>query len=590
MSLGSNIDETWTPSALLALDESREIQDFQSTRENVEGPVHVFNACIDSIADAITRPRIKHLELQVDCCENCSFAEKSEFAENAEEACQLMCDVIAPSDGKKLFQAVVDRRQKCKAETDDVGLQALVVAYQDAPSKSLKTQILSIYANRFTANELKHIHKPFEDLSDRQIKKARALAKSEGPGVPLEKIPRHRIRVEQRQLDHFLEFTMRPYYYQDVAYGTRTIKLGSGEELVMPNVVRTVARCTIINQYMEHCKENGFQPISRSTMWRVLDVQEASQRKSLRGLDNTAAEGADGFKDLLRIIDELERVGAEKDWCAQVRKRLRESKLYLKITYRDHCREDDSCCGDHCRVYALSDVSDTDYQKACSHSHDKTCEDCEKLKSVVEDVKGTVSKYATQLGTVLAEDHLYEANSAASKIFEWKAHVLRAENQDQCKRQILNSLKGDEVFIVVDWAMKFMAMKFREKQSEWFAKRGINWHVSSIVLRQGENLEVTCYVHILNTCRQDWFAVLSILENLVLTIKSRHPGIKRAFLRSDEAGCYHNSKLVSSLQDLGHRQGIELVRYDHSEPQSGKDMCEILKVMMLSLPKICIPP
>ena len=123
---------------------------------------------------------------------------------------------------------------------------------------------------------------------------------------------------------------MRPYYYQDVAYGTRTLKLESGEELVMPNVVRTVARCTIINQYLEHCKETGFNPISNSTMWRVLDVQEASQRKSLRGLDNTAADGADGFKDLLRIVDELEHVGAAKDWCEQARKKLREGKLYLK--------------------------------------------------------------------------------------------------------------------------------------------------------------------------------------------------------------------------------------------------------------------
>ena len=32
-----------------------------------------------------------------------------------------------------------------------------------------------------------------------------------------------------------------------------------------------------------------------------------------RGLDDTAAEGADGFKDFLQIIDELESVGAEKD-------------------------------------------------------------------------------------------------------------------------------------------------------------------------------------------------------------------------------------------------------------------------------------
>ena len=75
-------------------------------------------------------------------------------------------------------------------------------------------------------------------------------------------------------------------------------------------------------------------------MWRVLEVQEASQRKSLRGLDdNTAADGADGFKDLLRIVDELERAGALKDGCEQARKRLDEGKLYLKTTYREHSAE-----------------------------------------------------------------------------------------------------------------------------------------------------------------------------------------------------------------------------------------------------------
>ena len=31
-----------------------------------------------------------------------------------------------------------------------------------------------------------------------------------------------------------------------------------------------------------------------------------------RGLNNTVAEGADGFKDFLQIIDELECVGAER--------------------------------------------------------------------------------------------------------------------------------------------------------------------------------------------------------------------------------------------------------------------------------------
>ena len=61
--------------------------------------------------------------------------------------------------------------------------------------------------------------------------------------------------------------------------------------------------------------------------------------------------------------------------------------MYLKTTYRNHCEEGDSKCADHCRVFALSDAADTDVQKVCSHSHNVNCEDCEKLKSVLEEVK-----------------------------------------------------------------------------------------------------------------------------------------------------------------------------------------------------------
>ena len=145
-----------------------------------------------------------------------------------------------------------------------------------------------------------------------------------------------------------------------------------------------------------------------------------------RGLENTAAEGKDGFKHFLQIIGELERVGAEKDWCKEVGKRLQESKLYLKTTYRNHCKEDNSKCTDHCRVFALSD---TNFHKVCSHSHNVKCEDCEKLKSVLEEVKGAISEYTMQLVSFQAEDSLYEAKNAAAKIFEWRGHILRAETR-----------------------------------------------------------------------------------------------------------------------------------------------------------------
>ena len=103
--------------------------------------------------------------------------------------------------------------------------------------------------------------------------------------------------------------------------------------------------------------------------------------------------------------------------------------MYLKTTYRNHCEEDDSKCADHCRVFALSHAGDTDVQKVCSHSHNVKCEDCEKLKSVLEEVKGAISEYTIQLGRFQAEDYLYEAKNAAAKIFEWRGYILRAETR-----------------------------------------------------------------------------------------------------------------------------------------------------------------
>ena len=43
----------WTPSAVLALDESVEIQDFRPARGSVQDPIQVFSACIYSLADAV---------------------------------------------------------------------------------------------------------------------------------------------------------------------------------------------------------------------------------------------------------------------------------------------------------------------------------------------------------------------------------------------------------------------------------------------------------------------------------------------------------------------------------------------------------
>lgn len=86
--------------------------------------------------------------------------------------------------------------------------------------------------------------------------------------------------------------------------------------------------------------------------------------------------------------------------------------------------------------------------------------------------------------------------------------------------------------------------------------------------------QVQTYVHVFNQCTQNWFAVASIIENVLANIKRSNPNIKEAFIRSDNAGCYHAAQLILSLQGLSKRVGIKVRRYDFSDPQSGKDICD----------------
>ena len=160
------------------------------------------------------------------------------------------------------------------------------------------------------------------------------------------------------KVDHFVEFINRPYFYQDVSYGTKFLKLDSGEIIEMPNVVRTVTRATMIRQYIQFCQEKRFEPLSRTTLLKILEVRRASQRKSLQGFDNTDADGSAGFQKIEMTVDDLQKGGMNRQWYPKVKERLKSRKRYLKTNYRVHCNKEEALCPDHCRKFALSDEQD----------------------------------------------------------------------------------------------------------------------------------------------------------------------------------------------------------------------------------------
>jgi len=271
----STKDKLWTPGYFTLQEESFKEQDGQVKLDVLNYAIERLSEGVEGMADITTEPVEFQLKTTLD---KASLEERKICKEKAKNACRLVCATIAPKDGDTLLKSIQEPEQKISEE-----IFSLLMAHSKAPTKNIQIQILSLYAHQFSVEKLKELHSPFEKVSSRQIKAAREHAKKLGSGMPLQKTVLHRVRIDKQKLDHFLSFIDRPYFYQDVAFGTRTVKLDSGEKLTMPNVVRTVTRATMIAQYMEHCQNTDFVPLSRSSLYRVLAVRQASQRKSLQG-------------------------------------------------------------------------------------------------------------------------------------------------------------------------------------------------------------------------------------------------------------------------------------------------------------------
>ncbi len=141
-----------------------------------------------------------------------------------------------------------------------------------------------------------------------------------------------------------------------------------------------------------------------------------------------------------------EEFGASSEWCSQAKNKLSKGKLYLKTKYHEHCQKHGSECPDHCKSFALSDSTDAKFKKECNR-HNRACSDCEAIKDTIDEVISSIARYSSKMNKEQEGDLQYDARAAAAKIFEWKAHIIRALNQEQCKQDTVKCLQADEMFV-----------------------------------------------------------------------------------------------------------------------------------------------
>lgn len=99
--------------------------------------------------------------------------------------------------------------------------------------------------------------------------------------------------------------------------------------------------------------------------------------------------------------------------------------------------------------------------------------------------------YLTDLSPNTREELFMDIDAAVAKILQWKSHIIRTINQDTARTHTLKDLQPGDILIIMDWAMKFLPITFREKQSDWYGQKGINWHVSVCIYKdENSNLKV----------------------------------------------------------------------------------------------------
>ena len=195
------------------------------------------------------------------------------YQKKAEQTVDTVLDAIAPGNSSWLLQQVFTKYQSGRAVSataeEDSLVSRLVTLYNEASSWYTQQQILSLFASDYSKTELLQL---VPGLTKFRIDEARKHAFQTKPGQLIEPPTITRTRLNPAKVEHFLDFISSPSFIQDVAYGTKTLKLSNGEKIDIQNVVRTVIASRLIQLYQSYCVETSFKPLGRSTLFNILKV------------------------------------------------------------------------------------------------------------------------------------------------------------------------------------------------------------------------------------------------------------------------------------------------------------------------------
>lgn len=123
-----------------------------------------------------------------------------------------------------------------------------------------------------------------------------------------------------------------------------------------------------------------------------------------------------------------------------------------------------------------------------------------------------------------------------------------------------------------------------------YGKQGLSWHILVFIRpyidANGQLVrDMQVHVQVLDCdTKQDSTAVFALIHEALKIYKRANPEVTKAWLKSDNAGCYHSQFLLVPLWSIRDKiEGLRIMGYSFSAAGAGKDRCDSVSFLPLIL-------
>ena len=385
-------------------------------------------------------------------------------------------------------------------------------------------------------------------------------------------------------------YIVSPLNTQRNSFGVFNLKDDSGKISTIGRVIRHQRNSDLVKNVQAHLKGLGMRVPSRSFLFKFIANLPAANHKEMKGVNNIAEDAMRAFSTLDKIVDTFSSdYGLQEHEQNNLKSCLSASKTYLKTKYYDNLSTYSPILS-HCIACAVSDPNDDKkFIEECDHVHENiTCDRCELIYETIDILKSLLKKYTDEnlLSEYSAAVFCKRLKDSLAAIKNYQAHLVKVHTQECEWNRLIEKRDPSVAFMEVDWGMKHLPRRQRQKLSEFFAKNGYSnqiacfiriipnsFEIDSITPKDYQK-QVDAYVSIVeDDSKQDALTSAAIIKENIIAYKKNHPDVKQLWLRSDCAGCYKCAKLIQAMFSL-EVPDLKINGYVFSAPCDGKSICD----------------